>query len=709
MSTTGFLVARLAGNKPLSRAGACFAPMLDAMSWHGTPRQLAEAMVGDLASMDVQDLRNSMANLNYRSWPQATRLKSIDHRLLPCLFAGRRGGVYVVTEGRRGELRVFDGRTRKVMKNPPDDPRGTAFFFAKEEKPQAIQIRGGSWLKTVARRFEGYGVQLFGLTFLLNMLALATPLFTMAVYDKVIATGDKVTLLYLGVGVGMALFCDWIIRTLRGALLAYLGGRTEMLVGTAVIDKILDLPLARLEKAGIGAQLARLREFEGIRSFFTGPLALAFMEMPFVLIFLVAIAWIGGWIVILPVAMMLLFGILGSIAIRYARTAVKASVEGSADAQTVLVEILQNAHQIKADAAEDIWKQRFRERSTRQALSGLKNAKVSSMVQVIGQFMMLMAGAGTLTIGTIAAANGAMTVGGLIASMALVWRILAPMQMVFVALTRLEEVKNAIIRLDQLMAQPAETRVTTSAETVTRGRNFEGRVTFGNVVLRYHPNHEPALAGVNFDIKPGEIVAIAGANGSGKSSILKLIADLYQPQAGAVFIDGVDTRQINLLDLRQGIAYLPQQTDLFSGTIAENLRLANPIASDEELWAVLRKAGVSDDVETLPDQLETHLTEHSMHQMSGGFLKGLAIARTLLNDAQIVLMDEPSSALDTESNDKFLALMEELRGKKTVILVEHRPSFIKNADRVLVMNRGTITFDGSPAEMEQAAAQQGAA
>jgi len=277
------------------------------------------------------------------------------------------------------------------------------------------------------------------------------------------------------------------------------------------------------------------------------------------------------------------------------------------------------------------------------------------------------------------------------------------MQMVFVAMTKLEEVKNGMARVDQLMAQPTESRVTSASHTVTDGSRFKGGITFSNVMLRYSPNHDPALAGISFDIKPGEVVAIAGSNGSGKSSILKLISDLYQPQSGAVFIDGVDSRQINTIDLRQSIAYLPQQTDLFSGTIAQNLRLANPIASESELKRALERAGVFDDVMELSDGVETHFSEHSIKQMSAGFRKGLAIARTLLNDSPIVLLDEPESALDMESDHCIIDLIREYRGKRTVLIVAHRPSYIREADRVIVMNRGSISFDGTPEEMAKAA------
>lgn len=704
MTGAGFLIARLAGNKSLSNSAACLGPLLDAMAWTGTPRQLAEALTGSWDSMNVQAIRNTMANLRYASSPQRTRRGKIDKRLLPCLFEADNGTVQVITRARNGDVLVFDGNSRKTIRNPKSGSvKGTAYYFSKDQRGGAIRIQNGSWLRTVAKRFESYVGQLLLLTFLLNMLALATPMFVMAVYDKVIATGDKQTLVFLGVGVGLAILSDIFIRTIRGALLAQLGGRFEMIVGSATVDKILDLPLARLERAAVGTQIARLREFEGIRGFFSGPLAMAFLEMPFVLIFIIAIAFIGGWIALVPVGFMILFGILGAIVIRYAKAAVKQNVEGSADAQGILVELLQNAHSIKADGAEDVWMKRYRERSTRLALSSLKNARVSNMVQTFGQLMMILAGAGTLTIGTIAASNGGMTVGGLIASMAFVWRILSPMQMIFVAMTKLEEVKNAMMRVDQLMAQPTESRITATSQTVTEGSRFKGRVTFSNVTIRYQPNHDPALSGVSFDIAPGEVVAIAGSNGSGKSSILKLIADLYQPQSGAVFIDGVDTRQVNTQDLRQNIAYLPQQTDLFSGTVAENLRLANPIASDTELYRALERAGVLDDVNDLSDGLETYLSEHSIKQMSAGFRKGLAIARTLLNESPIVLLDEPESALDMESDHCIIDLLRACRGKRTVLIVAHRPSYIREADRVLVLNRGAISFDGTPEEMTKAA------
>lgn len=704
MSGAGFLIARLAGSNKLTNSAACLAPLLDAMAWTGSPRQLAESLTGSWDNMTVQSVRNTMANLNYTSTRQSMRRSKIDKRLLPCLFEADNGAVQVITLSSTDDVVIFDGTSRKSIRNPDGhSPKGTAYFFSKDQLGGGIRIQDGSWLRTVAKRFDGYVGQLLMLTFILNMLALATPLFVMAVYDKVIATGDTQTLYYLGAGVGMALLSDIFIRLIRGALLAHLGGRFEMIVGSSTVDKILDMPLARLERAAVGTQIARLREFEGIRGFFSGPLALAFMEMPFVIIFIIAIAFIGGWIALVPVGFMIIFGILGAIMIRYARAAVKKNIEGSSDAQGILVELLQNAHSIKADGAEDLWMNRYRERSTRLALSSLKNARVSNLVQTFGQLMMILAGAGTLTIGTIAASNGSMTVGGLIASMAFVWRILSPMQMVFVAMTKLEEVKNGMARVDQLMAQPTESRVTSASHTVTDGSRFKGGITFSNVMLRYSPNHDPALAGISFDIKPGEVVAIAGSNGSGKSSILKLISDLYQPQSGAVFIDGVDSRQINTIDLRQSIAYLPQQTDLFSGTIAQNLRLANPIASESELKRALERACVFDDVMELSDGVETHFSEHSIKQMSAGFRKGLAIARTLLNDSPIVLLDEPESALDMESDHCIIDLIREYRGKRTVLIVAHRPSYIREADRVIVMNRGSISFDGTPEEMAKAA------
>ncbi|MGB0682591.1 MAG: peptidase domain-containing ABC transporter [Magnetovibrionaceae bacterium] len=705
LNTVEASVDRLSGGGPISDVAAATAPLLRALRWQGTPRQLAEALPSRWDSMEKADFRNMLANLGFESRSQAMRMGSIDPRLMPCLFLADNGGrAYVLyRDEQTGAVRTFDCKTRQSSEGLVGGVgKGRVVFFTKSDAPSGIQVRPGqSWIRSVLMRFEGFAVQLLFLTFLLNMLALATPLFVMAVYDKVIATGDRDTLIYLFVGVGLALACDAVLRSLRGALLAYVGGRIDMIVGVAGVEKIMDLPLRRLEQASVGSQVARLREFEGIRTFFTGPLALSFMELPFVVIFLVAIAWIGGWIALIPVVLMGVMAVIGTIMIRYARTAVQQASAGSADAQGLLVELLANVRQIKADGKERIWIDRYRERSTALALSNLRNARISAFIQSFGQFIMVLAGAATLAIGTWAAFGGAMTVGGLIGSMALVWRVLSPMQMLFVALTRLEEVKNAVKRVDQLMGQQTESRQRSSSDTVARKRRFDGKIEFSKVVMRYNSTHEPALAGVSFAIEPGEVVAIAGSNGSGKSTVLKLIADLYTPQAGTVMIDGVDTRQLNLIDLRHGIGYLPQESHLFTGTIAENLRLGNPMASDQDLRDALLRAGVLDDVEAHPGGLNAMLNETARLSVSSGFLKGICIARTLLTDAAILLFDEPGSALDKESDEKFINLMKELRGKATTIIVTHRPSYIRASDRAIVLNDGAVMFDGKPEDMNK--------
>jgi len=675
----------------------CLSPLLRALHWRGTPRQLAEA-TGGRGCRDLTDLRNMMANLDFVSRIETTKLGELDARLLPCLFVPVAGGPLVVLGAGEmpGTLVCFDGTAGKTITTNDLDRHGAVCFFMLEDARTAVSpVQNGSWLRTLLRRFEGNFLQLLGLSFFLSLLALLPAFFVQTVYDRVLATHERVTLAYLVAGILFAFACDTALRLVRAAALAHVGARLDFLIGSSVVRKLLSLPLARLEKSTVGTQVARLREFEGLRNVFTGPMALALLELPFIFIFVVAIAAIGGWLALVPVGLALAITALGFIAVRYARAAIGRAIANQGDHQSLLVEILSNMRAIKAGASEAIWLERFRERSAEVAMVNLRYARIAALTENIAQAINLIAGAATLAIGAMFALDGALTVGALIASMTLVWRMLTPLQALFVTLTRLEEIKSAVRGIDQLMALPSEGHADCARPTAARGRRFAGHISFQRVVLRYAPHHEPAIGGVSFDIKSGQIVAVTGGNGCGKSSILKLVAGIYPPQMGAVLIDGVATRQLNPVDLRQSIAYLPQQSDLFSGTLADNLRLANPTATEDALRDAAAKAGLLAEIDALPAGFATAADG----QLSTSFARRLALARTYLMDASIVLLDEPGVPLDPKGDDLLLGQLDALRGRSTVLLVTHHPEHIRAADRVIVLRQGMIVHDGSPQDL----------
>jgi ATP-binding cassette, subfamily C, bacterial LapB len=674
----------------------CLEPLLRALRWRGSPRQLAEA-VNLHGCMELLDLRNAMANLDFISRVETARLKDLDPRLLPCVFVPVDGGPLVVLEAgpTPDTLVCFDGTSANTTTTTNLDRRGSACFFTLDEaRNETSASQKGGWLRGVRRRFEGTFLQLLGLSFFLSLLALLPAFFVQAVYDRVLATHERTTLALLALGVLFALVCDTGLRVIRSAILAHVGARLDFLIGSSAIRKLLSLPLARLEKSAIGSQVARLREFEGLRNVFTGPIALALLELPFVFVFVIAIAAIGGWLALLPVGLALIIASLGFFAIRYARDAISRTTSSYGDHQSLLIEILSNMSAIKAGAAEAIWLERFRERSADIAFANLKHARIAALAENIAQAINLIAGASTLAIGALLAVDGTLSVGALIASMTLVWRMLAPFQALFLTLTRVEEVRSAVRGINQMMALPSEGPINEGRPRAARGRRFAGRITFQRVVLRYAAHHEPAISGVSFDVKPGEVVAISGGNGCGKSSVLKLIAGIYQPQVGAVLIDGVDSRQINPIDLRQSIAYLPQQSDLFSGTLADNLRLARPTATDDDLRAAAAKAGLLAEIDALSTGFAT-----AADQLSASFTRRLVLARTYLMDASIVLLDEPGIPLDAAGEDLLLGQIDALRGRSTVVLVTHHPAHVRAADRVIVLRHGTIVHDGSPQEL----------
>lgn len=685
----------LSSFQPTSATGACLVPLLNALGWRGEARHLAEALPHFADSLDLADLRMVLANLHYVTVPEHTTLSDLRAELLPCLFAqdGKTAGLVLERNG--DTLTVLDGVLGDVTEVKAGATFGTAYYIRKasetlEEQDKAAQR---NWLGGVVSKFRGVIWQALALTFVINIFAVIVPLFIMGVYDKVVATRSPDTLAFFLGGVLLAVMADVGLRLVRGQMLAYVGARLDMLIGAAAFQKLLHLPVSMTERAPIGSQIARLKQFETVREVFTGPLAASALDMPFLIFFLVTVFMIGGLIGFVPVALIVGFTILGLVTWPISKARVAKLGEARSARQTFLIEAIENQRVVRQSGNGLHWRTRFRDLSAESAAAHHSVSHLGVIVQTISQSMMMASGVATLAVGTVMVMEGMMTIGALIATMALVWRLLSPIQAAFLGLNRIEQVKQSLAQVNQLMRLQVERE---PGQHNSFYRNFKGQITFNKVSFRYTPRAEPALVGVDFAVKPGEMIAVTGSSGSGKSTILKICSALYMPQAGAVGIDGNDLRQLDKGDLRQSIGYVAQRTSVFHGTLAQNMRLGEPTASCEDINKAFAEAGLSEFVASLPEGLETRMNDQFQRRLADGMRQRFALARAYVKNAPIYLFDEPANNLDDEGDALLRAKLANLKGKSTVLMVTQRPSHMKIADRVIVIDQGRVAMDGPP-------------
>ncbi|WP_417782576.1 peptidase domain-containing ABC transporter [Terasakiella pusilla] len=684
----------LANLREISDFAACLEILLLALSWRGQERNIAEAMPHFADELDLTGFRNVMANLQFSSRPERMDLHKIDPRLMPCLFVPDDGAACVPLARSDFGLRVFDGGEGdyRTLTGKEMARKGTAYFFKSVdfEEQKIVQHKIG-WFWMVMERFRALVYQILGLTLLLNLLALATPLFVMAVYDKVVATGSMSTLAYFGIGVSIAIICDYVLRRIRTRIFAFVGARIDNIVGNEVFKRIMFLPPAFTERATIGAQVARIKDFESVREFFTGPMAVVLFEIPFSFIFVIVIFILGGPVALVPIFMLVFFWLTALAFGPMVRDAISATARFGSKRQELVIETISNMRAIKYTNAEDTWLARYRELSAQSSMASFRSAQVTSYLQTISHVLMITSGVATIAFGVFRVFEGAMSIGGLVASMILVWRVLGPLQSGFVTLTRVEQVRSSITQINNLMNINSEHK----DDMVNSNRKIEGFIEFGRVSLRYSPDADPALVGVNFDIKPGEVLAVLGGNGSGKSTILKLLLGMYIPQAGSIRIDQTDIRQLDPVELRQMIGYVPQATQFFYGTIAQNLRLANPAASDEEVADACRKANLLDDIEALPKGFWTRIGEGTGGQLPSSFQQRLNLARCFIKKPKIMLFDEPGNGLDFEDDQAFMKTVSKMKEEGVCsFMVTHRPSHLKIADKILWLENGHMKMYG---------------
>jgi ATP-binding cassette subfamily C protein/ATP-binding cassette subfamily C protein LapB len=661
----------------------CFSAFLAVVAWEGNADDMLGALPHAEPRPDLTGIRNALARLGYPTRPQRLRRGGLDRRLLPALLVRPGRAAAILYRDPQGGVVLFDGATGIAARCAPAHLSGTLYVPVPGEP---VGARYG-WVGSVTRRLAGSAPALLGLSALVTLLGLAVPLFTMLVFDLVVASRRPEALDWLLGGAVAAVAAEITFRAARQRALARIGERLDRLVSTAVFGQLLALPAALIERAGTAAQVSRLRDFGAIRETLTGAFALAVLDLPFTVIVLALMVVLGGWIAVVPV-----FAALGFVALHLiSRGAVRRAVNHAAQAaharDVLSLELLEAHRSLQLAGAAGRWSDAYAEAAARAATASAHAAALNGRVMAAAGAIVTLSALAAMTLGAGAVMAGAMTAGGLIAGMMLIWRVLAPMQSGFLMLSRWQQTCASIRQVDGMMALEPERSHGAGARL---GAPQTGDIAFHRVSLRYLPTAEPVLAGVSFAIRHGEMVAVTGGDGTGKSTLLKLVAGLYRPNGGVVRIGGHDLRSFDPAVLRRAVAYVPQAPHLLYGTIAQNLRLALPTATEAELRRACAEAHVLNAVLALPDGFETRVGDNATAGLPRSLLVRLCLARALLRDAPVLLLDEPVTGLDDAAADAFAAVVAARRGRTTIVMTTHRPSHMRLADRVLRIEDGAV-------------------
>lgn len=685
---------------------ACLRSLLVMLNWTGETRRLVEAHPHLEPVEDIETMAAVLIRLGYKTKPVRMSLNELRQEQLPCIaLLDDDQPSMVISIEMDGSFLIFDGQDQTFRIHPADSKVATICLVSQISRPEQKQEenRNSTWFWNALRHFKKSIVAIIVLTFFANVLALATPIYVMNVYNSVIGTGTSNTLYYFLAAILAVFLLEIYLRILRGKLIAYFGARFDASLLNAGVERILSLPITMTESASVGSQVTRLRQFESILGFFTGHLVSAILDLPFTLLFFAVIALISGTLAWVPIGLAVIFAVMAIISVPVTKRNVAESGSTRSLSQNFLMETLAKSTTLRQLNIEDGWLSRFTDMSNQYVSRKLRAHFFDNCLHTIAQSFVMLAGIITLWLGADMVISGELSIGALIALMMLVWRVLSPIQVIFLSLNRIGQFAASVTQINRLMALQPE-RSLSSMPTLFR--TYDGNIQIDGVGFRYALQSMPILRSVSFNAKPGEIVAITGDIGSGKSTLLKMVIGLYQPQAGAIYLDGLNLKQLDFGEVRAAIGYAPEEPIFFYGTVAQNIRLACPTASDQDILEALEDAGLDIDSDIFSDGLNTRLTGQVLGDMTEGVLQRLSLARAYAKKAPIYLFDEPGTFLDRDGDVAFVQKLKALRGQATVLVATNRPSHMRACDRVSVLRDGMILADGKPDEILAALAAE---
>jgi ATP-binding cassette subfamily C protein LapB len=523
---------------------------------------------------------------------------------------------------------------------------------------------------------------------LINIFGLLSALFTMTVYDRVVPNNATSSLVALSIGLGIVIIFDFILRLLRAYFVDIAGAQIDREVGETLFGRLLALRLD-LKKGTTGSLTGLMRELEALRDFFASATLTALVDVPFIFITLGVVALIGGAVVLVPLFMVPLVVLVAFLTQPALQRLTSRSMGEGLIKQSVLVETIGGLETVKAVGAGPLLAGRWNRSVEQHSDVSLRQRLVATIGITTATSAGMISYAGVVIVGVGMIAENTLTMGGLIACSILAGRAVAPLAQISQLLSRITATRTAYNQLNELMEMPPEGPAGIPLE-LSRPK---GRIEFRNVSFRYPGSPEKALDGVSFTVEPGEHVALLGRVGSGKSTIARLVLGLYPPEDGLIMVDGTDIRQLDPANLRSNIGTALQESVLLTGSVRENIMLGRTDVADEEMIRAAELSGTHQFMGQIANGYDLRLADRG-EGLSGGQRQSIAIARALIARPQMLVFDEPSSAMDAQTETALIQrLQSELKGR-TLLLITHRPPLLQLVDRIMLIEKGRVAADG---------------
>ncbi|WP_338415332.1 type I secretion system permease/ATPase [uncultured Sphaerotilus sp.] len=562
-------------------------------------------------------------------------------------------------------------------------------FRFDERTPEVRATNKGHWFwSAIASQRLVYRDVLWA-AFLINLFALAFPIFTMNVYDRVVPNHAIETLWVLAFGLMLVLLADFYMRKLRSHFVDEASARIDVQLSSVLMERVLGMRLEHRPQS-VGSFASNLRGFESVRDFIASSTVTALIDLPFALIFLGVMAWISPWMVLPVLLAFVLILAIGYVLQQRLHELSESTYQASAQRNATLVEALTGIETIKTQAAESVIQARWERANQFLAQTNVRMRALSSTASYGTNWLAQVVNLSIVLIGVYLISQRELTMGALIACTTLSSRALAPAGQIVGLLMQYQGARTALESLNKVMANPVERE---AGQNFLHRRELKGDIEFRDIKFAYPGRDDPVLDGISFRIQQGERVALIGRVGSGKTTLQKLMLGLYQPTSGAVLLDGIDLRQLDPADVRRNLGYVSQDVTLFYGSLRENITMGLPYADETAVLAAAETACMTEFVNRHPRGFDMPVGERG-ELLSGGQRQSVGLARAVLHNAPLLLLDEPTSAMDFSTEAQVTRKVTEFAQGKTVVLVTHRTSMLALVDRVIVVDQGKVVADG---------------